>query len=64
MIERRGSLDGFDIVAEGATKGSDAQAQVEPYREAGATWWIESHWDDEVTAEFLLDRIRQGPPAS
>lgn len=65
IVERRGSLDGFDIIAEGATDGTDrdtAAAQVAPYRAAGATWWIESHWDDKITADFLLDRIRQGPP--
>lgn len=67
MLERRGSLDRFDIIAEGVTDGADpraAAAHVEPYREAGATWWIESHWGDKITADFLLDRIRQGPPAS
>ncbi|QDP95513.1 LLM class flavin-dependent oxidoreductase [Microlunatus elymi] len=65
MLDRRGSLDGFDVIAEGTTDGSDpdaAAAHVAPYREAGATWWIESHWDDEITADFLLNRIRQGPP--
>ncbi|HEY8455442.1 MAG TPA: LLM class flavin-dependent oxidoreductase [Actinopolymorphaceae bacterium] len=65
MIERRGSLDGFDIVVEGVTDGADPTAvhkQIQPYREAGATWWIESHWDDTVTADSLLTRIRQGVP--
>jgi hypothetical protein len=67
MIDRRGSLDGFDIIAEGVTDNADpavAVAHVEAYREAGATWWIESHWDGKTTADFLLERIHQGPPRS
>lgn len=66
MQERRGSLDGFDIVAEGTTDGTDPVADaklVDPYGDAGATWWIESHWDTGVTADFLLERIRRGPPS-
>jgi hypothetical protein len=65
MSRRRESLDSFDIIAEGVTDGTDSAADaanVEPYREAGATWWIESQWDEKTTPDFLLNRIRQGPP--
>ncbi|MET1004761.1 MAG: LLM class flavin-dependent oxidoreductase [Propionibacteriaceae bacterium] len=66
VASRRRSMDGFDIVVEGTTDGhrppADAR-QVEPYRAAGATWWIESHWDSSVTADFLVERIRRGPPS-
>lgn len=67
MVQRRGTVDGFDIVVEGVTEGTDpaaVQAQLEPYRQAGATWWIESRWGDEVTADSLQERIAQGPPTS
>jgi alkanesulfonate monooxygenase SsuD/methylene tetrahydromethanopterin reductase-like flavin-dependent oxidoreductase (luciferase family) len=53
----------FDYVKEGATTGmSTAQAQdtLQPWVEAGATWWIEGLWgksEAEVT-----QRIKQGPP--
>jgi hypothetical protein len=53
----------FDIVIEGKTACLD-QAQIRdkinPWVEAGATWWIEGTWGD--TEEQVLDRIRQGPP--
>src|SRR5205823_3075 len=40
--ERRGTLDGFDIVVEGKTPGDDAKGAadvIRPWAEAGATWW-------------------------
>ena len=66
IAARRDSLETFDIVVEGTTDGNDRAAddrQIEPYRAAGATWWIESHWDESVDADFLLERIRRGPPS-
>lgn len=56
----------FDVVLEGVTDGADESAtrdRIAPLAEAGATWWIESRWDQERdTPEVLLERIRQGPP--
>ncbi|SDS82294.1 Flavin-dependent oxidoreductase, luciferase family (includes alkanesulfonate monooxygenase SsuD and methylene tetrahydromethanopterin reductase) [Microlunatus soli] len=66
-LSRRRTIDDFDIVVEGVTDGADPSAvhtRLEPYREAGATWWIESRWGDEVTADSLLERIAQGPPTA
>lgn len=54
----------FDIVVEGTTPGDEpeqAAAQVRPWAEAGATWWIEAKWDAE-DVEAVRERIRQGPP--
>lgn len=58
----------FDIVVEGQTPAGDQRAaagQVAPWREAGATWWIEGLWPaqgqpDEV--EQVSARLRAGPP--
>ena len=53
----------FDIVVEGETAGDDpteAAATVQPYAEAGATWWIEARWTAE--AAEVEERVRQGPP--
>ena len=61
--ERRGSLDGFDIVVEGRTPPGDRAAGaliVRPWADAGATWWTEADW--RGTAESLRERVRQGPP--
>jgi alkanesulfonate monooxygenase SsuD/methylene tetrahydromethanopterin reductase-like flavin-dependent oxidoreductase (luciferase family) len=66
MREHRDPAAPFDIVVEGVTDGSDragATARLAPHAEAGATWWIESRWDDGESAETLLERIRQGPPS-
>lgn len=64
--EHRESDAPFDVVIEGVTDGEDIAAtrdRVAPLAEAGATWWIESRWDQQRdTPDALLERIRQGPP--
>jgi hypothetical protein len=53
----------FDIVASGKTAGleqAQLQEQLQPWRDAGATWWIEGLWD--ATEEQAVERIRLGPP--
>lgn len=65
MREHRASSAPFDIVTEGVTTGTDAAAdrdKLERYQAAGATWWIESRWDTEESAQTLRERIRRGPP--
>ena len=62
--EERTASTPFDIVVEGTTPGDkpeQAAAQVRPWTEAGATWWIEAKWDAE-DLEAVHERIRQGPP--
>lgn len=63
-IAARRSLDGFDIVMEGATPADDpaaARATVQAWADAGATWWIESDWNTfDVGAQHR--RIGAGPP--
>jgi alkanesulfonate monooxygenase SsuD/methylene tetrahydromethanopterin reductase-like flavin-dependent oxidoreductase (luciferase family) len=54
----------FDIVMEGQTPGDDrekAAAIVRPYRDGGATWWIEAMWSISELDQALM-RIKQGPP--
>jgi hypothetical protein len=58
----------FDIVAEGRTPGDDRAAAisiVQPWIDAGATWWIEAMWgtpDQPTDLDGVQHRIRQGPP--
>lgn len=64
ITEKRGSAP-YDLIVEGSTPGNDrtaAAAQVRPWAEAGATWWIEARWGSEESHEDLLKRIQQGPP--
>jgi alkanesulfonate monooxygenase SsuD/methylene tetrahydromethanopterin reductase-like flavin-dependent oxidoreductase (luciferase family) len=53
----------FAIPIEGATPAGDstaARAQVAPWIEAGATWWLEAQWD--ATPDDIERRIEAGPP--
>jgi len=65
--EHRPTTSPFDIVREGATPGDDreqAADAVQPFAEAGVTWWIEAVWKYfyRGTLENMRTRIRQGPP--
>ena len=54
----------FDIIVENTSPGDDhsaAVAKVQPWVDAGATWWIESMWTEQ-DPEKWRERIRQGPP--
>ena len=62
--ERKGEGEPFDIILDGTTPANDAHAareQVLPLAEAGATWWIESDWENASVAS-LRERIAAGPP--
>jgi alkanesulfonate monooxygenase SsuD/methylene tetrahydromethanopterin reductase-like flavin-dependent oxidoreductase (luciferase family) len=55
----------FDVVVEGRTPGNEAakaSAIIQPYAAAGATWWLETMWEEPNEGEDMLARIRQGPP--
>jgi alkanesulfonate monooxygenase SsuD/methylene tetrahydromethanopterin reductase-like flavin-dependent oxidoreductase (luciferase family) len=54
----------WDVVAEGRTAFDDpagAAATVAEYASAGATWWIESNWENG-TVDTIRRRIEAGPP--
>ena len=54
----------FDITWEGETPGDDlerAAALVQPWIDAGITWWMEARWNN-AGLEEVRERIRQGPP--
>ncbi len=55
----------FDVVIEGVSSGADRRADrqmLEPMADAGATWFIESRWESDQSADTVLERIRRGPP--
>lgn len=60
-------LDGYDVVCEGTTPGGDPEAggaQVAPWRDAGATWWMEADWTvaREAVRDYAEERLAAGPP--
>lgn len=60
--ERRETDTPFDFIIESTTTGPDDTEYLQQVAEAGATWAIESRWDDDETVKSLTHRIRQGPP--
>ncbi len=68
ISENRTATTQFDILWEANTPGDDparCTEIVQPWANAGATWWLESVWDGPRTANGLAgmqERIRQGPP--
>jgi hypothetical protein len=61
---KRDQATPFDIIMEGQTPGDDRQGAleiIEPYAQAGVTWWIEAHWST-LEQEQVLARLKQGPP--
>ena len=69
IAEHRAAGTPYDIVVDGETPGDrpdQARELLRPWREAGATWWIESRWgiiDDPQRMKLTRLRIEQGPPA-
>lgn len=66
ISEHRTSSKPFDIVIGGETpsdseKGADL---VQPYVEAGATWWSENINGWRGSFKEMRERIRQGPPTA
>lgn len=62
IAERRGTLDGFDIVLEGPIEPGDAGDELRRLADAGATWWVHSDWEASGT-ESQRRRIEAGPPS-
>lgn len=60
--DHRESSDPFDIIVEGKTSSADDVEYVTAAAAAGATWFIESRWDESETPTSLLERIVAGPP--
>ncbi len=59
--------DRYDVICEGTTPAGDAEAGaaiVAPWRDAGATWWIEADWSiaREAVRDYAEERLSAGPP--
>lgn len=61
-LDEHGGSPGLDVVVDGETSANHsgaAHAEVAPYAEAGATWWLETRW---MSPGEIGDRIAAGPP--
>jgi alkanesulfonate monooxygenase SsuD/methylene tetrahydromethanopterin reductase-like flavin-dependent oxidoreductase (luciferase family) len=68
-LSENGARSDIDVIAEGETPADDAARAgrtVEPWAEAGCTWWLESRWDMPHHAAERMDEVRErleaGPP--
>jgi len=62
---QRGSLDSFDAAVIGWTVSKDPKKnsrKIQPYVEAGMTWWLESLYTKRDSPTGMRQRIRKGPP--
>ncbi len=60
------SMEGYDVVVEGDSHGSfgGVRPPVQPWADAGATWWVESWWDLPDSPEGVAEvrrRLALGP---
>ena len=67
VLSRRTTSTPFDVIVEAETPGDDPTESAEilqPWRNAGATWWLEAMWSAEGPAghDRVRARLRQGPP--
>lgn len=68
ITERQRARPGYDVIVEGTTPANNiaqARAIVDPWRDAGASWWIEANWvaPREIDGHALVRaRIAAGPP--
>lgn len=63
--ERRETAAPFAVVLAGETTGDEpatSGAIIEPYAQAGLTWWLESLHGYRGPLAAMRERIRQGPP--
>lgn len=60
---QRQAASPFDVVFAGETEAAGAANTIQPYAEAGATWWLEGIWVERGTLQQMEERIRQGPPS-
>lgn len=64
----RTAADSFEYVCEGTTpapEGPETRTVIEPWVEAGATWYNEAAWqlaNDAEGVARVLERVRMGPP--
>ncbi|HEU4782271.1 MAG TPA: LLM class flavin-dependent oxidoreductase [Ktedonobacterales bacterium] len=62
LQSQRQETTSFDVAFAGETEAATAADVIEPYAQAGATWWLEGIWVERGAVEQMRERIRYGPP--
>jgi alkanesulfonate monooxygenase SsuD/methylene tetrahydromethanopterin reductase-like flavin-dependent oxidoreductase (luciferase family) len=68
-LSQHGANPEMDVIAQGETPGDPAEAWsvVQPWADAGCTWWLETRWDMPhhlpERMRQVRDRLAAGPPA-
>ena len=66
--EQLGTDSPYDIIVEGETPGDNpnrARKILQPWIQAGATWWLEAMWNaprNDDGLQLVRRRLEQGPP--
>ena len=69
-LRAHGAREGFDVVAQGETPAAAdaASSIVQPWADAGCTWWLETNWEMPHHVSERMDQVRQriaaGPPTT
>jgi alkanesulfonate monooxygenase SsuD/methylene tetrahydromethanopterin reductase-like flavin-dependent oxidoreductase (luciferase family) len=66
ISQYRRTTENFDVIISGETPGDSSEGLkiIEPYSDAGVTWWCENIYGYRFSnsSAKILERIRQGPP--
>jgi len=52
----------LDVAFAGVTEAATAASVIQPYAQAGATWWLEGIWVERGSVQKMRERIQHGPP--
>ena len=57
----QGAREGFDVIAQGQTPASSdaASSIIQPWAEAGCTWWLETNWEMPHHVEERMIQMRR-----
>ena len=64
-LRTNGARNDLEVITEGETSPEDAGGVVQPWADAGCTWWLETRWmtSEETRFDVCRGRIAAGPPS-
>lgn len=52
----------LEVAYAGVTEAATAASVIQPYAQAGTTWWLEGIWVERGSVQQMRERIQHGPP--